>query len=406
MKHIKEVKLNFSEYQELAKFNFVMRILIMCSAIIFILSIFSYIIDSQFFEFYLGGFFVLLMAMILLRIYGRRRRAMYKYILGALFIAIMVLLTFSIFTVKGTTHFMESFWMLIIIIASFFILGNFWGFLYAISSLIVYSIYYLFFFKDNLDINLLLNIDTIIRNAIEYSTALLIVAYVMFEYGRLNKYALIYAEKALEELKSEKITVENQNIEKTFLLQEIHHRVKNNLQIIVSLLRLQSNDLETEEARNSYQDTINRIMSMSLIHQKLYEKESFIQIDLVDYINSLIETLISTYSTDKKVTFQVESELHSVQLNRIPSLGLIINELVTNSLKHAFTTDGHIFIKINKGKEQVFYLNYSDNGTWKEAPRNNSFGIKLIDIFTEQLDGEYKRESNENGTIYSFVLKN
>lgn len=406
MKHIKEVKLNFSEYQELAKFNFVMRILIMCSAIIFILSIFSYIIDSQFFEFYLGGFFVLLMAMILLRIYGRRRRAMYKYILGALFIAIMVLLTFSIFTVKGTTHFMESFWMLIIIIASFFILGNFWGFLYSISSLIVYSIYYLFFFKDNLDINLILNIDSIIRNSIEYSTAVLIVAYVMFEYGRLNKYALIYAEKALEELKSEKITVENQNIEKTFLLQEIHHRVKNNLQIIVSLLRLQSNDLETEEARNSYQDTINRIMSMSLIHQKLYEKESFIQIDLVDYINSLIETLISTYSTDKKVTFQVESELHSVQLNRIPSLGLIINELVTNSLKHAFTTDGHIFIKINKGKEQVFYLNYSDNGTWKEAPRNNSFGIKLIDIFTEQLDGEYKRESNENGTIYSFVLKN
>src|SRR5690606_8061868 len=109
---------------------------------------------------------------------------------------------------------------------------------------------------------------------IEFFISMFLIGFVMYQFGLINKYALKNTSEAFEELKSEKQIVEFQNKEKTVLLQEIHHRVKNNLQVIVSLLRIQSRELKSEEAKVGFQDAITRILTMSLIHQKLYEKES------------------------------------------------------------------------------------------------------------------------------------
>lgn len=403
-------KVDLSEFQDVAKFNFVIRILIMCSVSILGLLIYSILAHSTFLSFYLISYCLLVVCVAILRYNNRRGVRRYKFITAFLFSAIFLVLILSIFTQTGNLHQMEAFWMLIICLSSFFILGNIWGSFFALLLAAVYGTYFTFYFADTVQAEIFTQPGSLFRNSLELLIAMLIVIYIMYEYGQVNKHALAYAEEALEKLKEEKIVVENQNIEKTILLQEIHHRVKNNLQVIVSLLRLQSNSLQTPEAKESFQDTINRIMSMSLIHQKLYETESFVKIDLEDYFSSLIGTLVRTYSTDKDVEFTISSEISGMQLNKLPSLGLIVNELVSNSLKHAFSDNGvadesaKIELKLIKGEEEgVINLLYSDNGSWK-TPKGISFGTKLIDIFTEQLDGEYNRVSSEAGTVYSFVL--
>jgi len=136
----------------------------------------------------------------------------------------------------------------------------------------------------------------------------------MYQFVLVNTYAKLRLRAAFDALNAEKEIVEHQNREKTVLLQEIHHRVKNNMQVIVSLLRMQAREIVSEETKESFEDAITRIMSMSLIHQKMYEKESLIDIDIKDYLSTLIEKLINNSAVNKEISFQVNST------KKVPSL--------------------------------------------------------------------------------------
>jgi two-component system, sensor histidine kinase PdtaS len=202
--------------------------------------------------------------------------------------------------------------------------------------------------------------------------------------------------------------VNSQSQEKTVMLKEIHHRVKNNLQVISSLLRLQSYEIEEEASRVHFQDAINRVSAMALIHEKMYQNENLSQIDLKNYIESLASDLVQIHARDINIKLNINSEIKELGNDSLVPVALILNELMTNSLKHAFDgkQEGIIEVSITKAQQpDYFSFVYKDGGEWKSSLKGTSFGLELIATLTEQLDGEVNR-SYDNGTKYEFKLKN
>jgi two-component sensor histidine kinase len=202
--------------------------------------------------------------------------------------------------------------------------------------------------------------------------------------------------------------VNAQNQEKTVMLKEIHHRVKNNLQVVSSLLRLQSYEINEKDSQLQFQDAINRVSAMALIHEKMYQNENLSLINFENYIHSLASDLVRSHSTDLNIKLTVNSEIKEVGNDTLVPMALILNELITNSLKHAFIgrNDGIISIEMcHTTRPNFFNFIYKDNGNWTTNPQQSSFGLELISSLTEQLDGEMNR-TFEEGTRYDFVLKN
>lgn len=199
--------------------------------------------------------------------------------------------------------------------------------------------------------------------------------------------------------------------EKEMLLKEIHHRVKNNLQIISSLLKLQSAYTETHNINQIIHDSQTRIKAMAIVHEKLYQS-NLESVNLGDYIQSIAELTNDSYNTqDKKIniaTFFNDTNIN-IRIDLAISIGLLVNEILTNSIKYAFENSekGQIEIEIFKDKNQKLNLIVSDNGIGlpKDFDFNKSgtFGMELIRLLTGQIDAELTI-STEKGTSYHIRL--
>lgn len=198
--------------------------------------------------------------------------------------------------------------------------------------------------------------------------------------------------------------------EKGFLLKEIHHRVKNNLQIIISLFNLQANYIHDEKAATAIREGQDRIRSMSLIHERFYQSEGLSKIDFDDYINRLCETLVhSSDSNAQKITLQVNAEKISLDIDTAVPCGLIINELVSNAIKFAFTSRVTGIIKVDfKKSDTGFELRVSDNGIGLpqgfDYENSDSLGIQLISALASQIDGTLY-VINDNGLSVTIKFK-
>lgn len=190
------------------------------------------------------------------------------------------------------------------------------------------------------------------------------------------------------------------------LLKEIHHRVKNNLQVISSLLALQADYIQNPQALEAFQDSQHRIRSMALIHEKLYQSESIVGIDFAEYIQHLTTHLFRSYRVDPRL-IRLNTDLAGVLLSvdtAIPC-GLIVNELVSNCLKHAFPAgrSGEIRLALRMGPEGGVVLVVGDNGVGFPPGLNfshaASLGLQLVRILTEQLDGTLTLEQQAGTTI-------
>jgi two-component sensor histidine kinase len=199
--------------------------------------------------------------------------------------------------------------------------------------------------------------------------------------------------------------------EKDVLLKEIHHRVKNNFQIISSLLNLQAETISDAAALEAFNESQNRIKSMALIHEKLYQSESLGGIDFSDYVGSMLEELAYAYHArlDK---VRVETDLERIELpidSAIP-LGLILNELITNAFKYAFpgSREGRILISLKLTGEASARLTVEDDGVGMDAgnTRSGNLGMDLVKALAAQLRGELEAES-DGGTRWTvrFPLK-
>ena len=190
------------------------------------------------------------------------------------------------------------------------------------------------------------------------------------------------------------------------LLKEVHHRVKNNLQIIISLLNLQSRFISDSKLIDVFSEIQNRVRSMSLIHEKMYKTKDLKTVDIREYITDLSESLLNTYRLGQKVELDVEVGVNRFKSDTLTPLGLIINEVISNALKYAFQEDktGRIFVKITKREDGRFRLLIGDNGIGmpEEIAMGNvdSFGTELIAALSEQLNGTIKLLPNQAGTVY------
>ena len=200
--------------------------------------------------------------------------------------------------------------------------------------------------------------------------------------------------------------------EKEVLLREIHHRVKNNMQVISSLIRLQSRNVKDEQQIEMLKESQNRIKAMALIHEKLYRSKDLANIDFNDYIKNLVNDLFLSYKVSTgKVALKMNIETVSFGIDTAIPCGLIVNELVSNSLKHAFPKgrDGEIKISLRTLEEGDIELIVSDNGVGipKDLDFRNteSLGLRLITNLTEkQLQGKVELNRNK-GTEFQIKFK-
>jgi two-component sensor histidine kinase len=183
--------------------------------------------------------------------------------------------------------------------------------------------------------------------------------------------------------------------EKEVLLREIHHRVKNNMQIVSSLLMLQSRNIEDKKYKDMFIDSQNRINSMALIHEKLYQSESIAQINFKEYISDIVSNIFESYSIKRNIKIDINVENIPIKIDYAVPCGLIINELVTNSLKYAFPDDrqGNIKISVKKEDNNMIRLSISDDGIGipkdMDIRNTKSLGLHLVTALAEaQLHGQ------------------
>lgn len=214
----------------------------------------------------------------------------------------------------------------------------------------------------------------------------------------------------LTERRKMELQIQESLKEKEILLKEIHHRVKNNLMVIFSLLNLQSQYIKDKDDYEMFLESQNRTKSMALIHERLYQSEDLKSIDFSDYLRTLATDLFHTYSVDQKlVKLTMDLETIKLDVNTSIPLGLIVNELISNSMKYAFPDgmEGEIYITMkSNGSHKI--LKVGDNGVgipedidFKHA---DSLGFQLINNLTEQIDGEIELDRN-NSTTFTIKLK-
>lgn len=197
--------------------------------------------------------------------------------------------------------------------------------------------------------------------------------------------------------------------ERETLLKEIHHRVKNNLQIISSLLNLQAGSLEDEVAIDAVREGQNRVKSMALIHEKLYRDDNLSGIDVDDYIKNLTETVFNSFGVDnEKINAELAIDNLKLDIDTLIPLGLILNELISNSLKYAFPDgQGEIKIDLQRNSDSLD-LRIVDNGTGLDESameKSNSYGWKMVKSLSRKLKADISIH-NESGTEISLKIKN
>ncbi|WP_181163663.1 ligand-binding sensor domain-containing protein [Pontibacter mangrovi] len=244
---------------------------------------------------------------------------------------------------------------------------------------------------------------------------LLVMAGAVLSVVRLRERSLIKMNSLLE-LKVDHRTrlLERQNREKEILLQEIHHRVKNNLQIVISMLNLQARHVQDPEAQEVMQALRSRVRSMSLLHERLYRHNDLEQINLEEYFLEICESLYASYGVSMdRVALELDIPYTKVDIDEAITLGLIVNELVSNTLKYAFPKEapGLLRIELVKHDEVQYTLTVSDNGRglpddfFTKQQKGQSFGLKLVQSLSRKLEGNISFYNN-HGTksILYFVL--
>lgn len=250
-----------------------------------------------------------------------------------------------------------------------------------------------------------------VRNALIFCGLILLATVILmtFQLKQSNQ------QKQLLEIKNKQIETRNEIIdkslsEKDLLIKEVHHRVKNNLQIISSLLKLQSAKTSNLEIQSSLHEAQDRINSMALLHQLLYRNNQMTSILFNEYLDSLIRQVSGSFSLSKK-NIALETNFVELELDldtAIP-LGLITNELLSNAYKHAFTDEGGVIsVQLSKLVKNTYQLKVSDNGKGLSSnfdlSSTDSLGLDIVAILSEQINAELKIY-NDNGANFEIVFR-
>lgn len=252
-----------------------------------------------------------------------------------------------------------------------------------------------------------------IRSEIQAKDERINLVFISLIFTLLGFAGLVYA--YMKSIKNQRLIAEQNHIienslkEKDSLLKEIHHRVKNNLQMVSSLLSLQTRNTKSKAAIEALEEGKSRVKAMALIHQKLYQNDDLSVIEMQGYIESLINSVQSVYKKGgHNISITVDAEGTELDIDRAIPFGLILNELVSNTFKYAFPEsddNGKIYIHLRKNGEQG-YFEYSDNGVGlpddTDERTNSSMGLRLINRLVNQLQSKLNIEKAKEGVRFSF----
>lgn len=365
-------------------------------------------ITISFFYFFSGftavlpSFLVILVGLfclIYLKITKQVKTVFWVYTISGTFLA-----HYAMNTVMNLTHYVDFLWIMVCVFIAFIGLGRKVGLALIAINIALLLFFFTFTLNKHIEILTPRTHFEITGEFIEVLFVFFIISYLTYQYLVFQANSKVELEMAYQELEKQNVMITSRNNENVLLMKEVHHRVKNNLQIITSLLRLQKNNLP-DEVGQKFDESINRIMTMAIIHRKLYQSDDLSQVNIASYINELIDEILSSLSSVDNITTNITTNDIAIGLKTVVPLGLLLNELLSNSFKHAFDAEqtGSISISIKAINDLEFELVYSDNGSWKATDNNKqNFGLELIETLTEQMDGSYQREQSE----YRFVLKN
>lgn len=251
-----------------------------------------------------------------------------------------------------------------------------------------------------------------IRNVIIAGVILLsFFSFLIYISYRSKKYSNIKLELQQKEINHQNELLKKLLGEKEWLLKEIHHRVKNNLQIVISLLNTQSAYLDNEDALTAIRNSQYRMHAMSLIHQKLYQSDNLDCIEMSWYIRELVSYMQESFNTTNRIVFTLQVEKVEMDVARAVPLGLILNEAISNAIKYAFPGHraGEVTISLKKLEGTTYQLNISDNGVGLpsdfELENTDSLGMSLMRGLSEQLEGTFNIK-NDNGLKIEIVFNN
>jgi two-component sensor histidine kinase len=212
-----------------------------------------------------------------------------------------------------------------------------------------------------------------------------------------------------EKTKQLELAIESANERNKYietLLKELNHRVKNNLQLVSSLLKKQANLSTDNSTKVALLDTKNRLLSLILLHQRLYGNENTTQIFMPKYLKELAESILISYHSIEEEDIIYDTDDVWLDVELAISIGLMANELITNSFKHAFDTisEPKLFISFKRDRTN-FILRIKDNGVgMNKNSESSSFGMELIELLTKQLKGKLEKESSSNGCTFTLTF--
>lgn len=304
-------------------------------------------------------------------------------------------IVYSMYALKHTLHYSDFMWMMCIILFAFIGLKYKYALIFVGIHLLVIAHFSFFELNEHLNSLRPRTFYELLTVTIEMSFAFVVMSALIYQ-------NIEFQAHGLSELRKTHNALEKKNEENVTLLKEIHHRVKNNLQIVVSLLRMQREKIPASETREELDNAVKRVMAISLIHNKLYKSNELSSICFDNYVQHLIEEICSFHEDTKKIEYELINDIKNLDMNTMIPLGLIINELVTNSIKHAHDENNTIKISLKFEKEKNGLINmiYFDNGTWKENTEKG-LGVELIESLNNQLEGVLERE----GSKYNIQFK-
>jgi two-component sensor histidine kinase len=293
---------------------------------------------------------------------------------------------FSLFYVENRTNYVIAFWIIINIFYAFTVLRYKWGLFFIAIHCITFSLHIALNPESrNNIIDYHLTVSAIINVVICFS----IISYIFWVNFSITEISKNKLQESKQLLNFQYDIISKQNEEKVVMLKEIHHRVKNNLQIITSLLRLQARELESPEAISKFKDATNRVIAISMVHERMYQSDELSTLSLKDYLQELSRDLLSSYQAGYEVEMRIDCDIEKIGLKAIVPIALIINELISNSLKYAFDSNENCWISISfmRHKDTFCKITYRDSGTWKAPSRTGTFGMDLIESLVYQMEG-------------------
>ncbi len=298
------------------------------------------------------------------------------------------------------------------IVGTYVLKGILVGLLFPILAIVI-CIYFLYPENQNISFWIIHN-DFPLMWIIDSAPLVLgVMSYIVgTKINNLNNQHLNHIESINKELISKNLELNTLVNNKEMLLKEIHHRVKNNLQVITSLLRLQGRYIDDVQSKILFTNCQNRIKSMALIHEMLYKSDDLSKISFGEYIKTLaLELIVSMKGEDNNVDFKINTPKKNLNIDTAIPLGLLLNEIITHSLKYGILNDssGIISLEITENKSHEFKMLIGDNGVGfsdeLSFKTNNSLGLKLIDRLILQLKGNIIKAEDIKGTNYIITFQ-